>query len=75
MLFTLQWFNRRTGTNVRNQARRNAGGRFPDARVFRGWQQRLWSATARTTRTLGSEDAIIGAVEREPWKLPRDIAR
>jgi hypothetical protein len=79
--------NSRAGTAAREYALRYPGRRHPDANVFRRLEQRFRetgsvtttalvnSDRPRTVRTPANEDAIIAAVEREPWRSSRDIAR
>jgi hypothetical protein len=86
MLLTLGACNSRAGTAAREYALRYPGRRHPDANVFR-LEQRLretGSVTPTalvnagrpgTVRTPANEDAIIAAVEREPWRSSRDIER
>jgi hypothetical protein len=87
MLLTLGVCNSRAGTAAREYVLRYPGRRHPDANVFRRLEQRLRetgsvtpTATVnagrpRTVPTPANEDAIIAAVEREPWRISRDIAR
>jgi hypothetical protein len=85
MLLTLGACNRRA---ARGYALRFPGRRHPDSNVFRRLEQRLpeigsVTTTAlvnaghpRTVRTPAKEDAIIAAVEREPWRscdIPREL--
>jgi hypothetical protein len=87
MLLTLGACNSRAGTAAREYALRYPGRRHPDANVFRRLEQCLRetgsvTSTAlvnvgrpRTVRPPANEDAITAAVEREPWRSSRDIAR
>jgi hypothetical protein len=70
----------RAGTAAREYEVRYPSRRFPHANVFRRLEQRPHETgsvtpTARvnagrpqTVRTPANEDAIIVAVEREPWR-------
>jgi hypothetical protein len=87
MLLTLGACNSRAGTAAREYALRYPGRRHPNSNVFRRLEQRLRETGSvtptalvnagrpRSVRTPANEDAIIAAVEREPWRSTRDIAR
>jgi hypothetical protein len=88
MLLTLGACNSRDDTTAWEYALRYPDRRHPDANVFRRLEQRLCetgsviphtalanSGLPRTVRTPANEDAIIAALEREPWRSSRDIAR
>jgi hypothetical protein len=87
MLLTLGDCNSRAGTDSWEYALRYPCRRHPDANMFRRLEQRLRDTGSvtptalmnagrpRTVRTPANEDAIIAAVEREPWRSSRDIAR
>jgi hypothetical protein len=80
MLVTLGTCNSRAGTAAQEYALRYPGRRHPDANVFRRLEQRLRETGSvtptafvkagrpRTVRTPANVDAIIAAVEREPWR-------
>jgi hypothetical protein len=87
MLLTLGACNSRAGTAARQYALRYPGRRHPDANVFRRLEQRLRETGSLTptalvnagrpptVRTPANEDDTTAAVEREPWRSSRDIAR
>jgi hypothetical protein len=87
MLLSLGACNSRAGTAARKYALRYPGRRHPDANVFRRLEQCLRETGSvtptalvnagrpRTVRTPANEDAILAAVEREPWRSSRDIVR
>jgi hypothetical protein len=87
MLLTLGACNSRAGTAAREYALRYPGRRHLDANVFRRLEQRLHETGSvkptalmnagrpRTVRTPANEDAIISAVEREPWRSSHEIER
>jgi hypothetical protein len=77
MLVTFGTFNSRAGTAALEYALRYLVRRHPDANAFRRLEQRLRDTGSVTPRANvnASGDATVGAVEREPWRGLRDIAR
>jgi hypothetical protein len=87
MLLTLGARNSRAGTAAREYKLCYPGRRHSNANMFRRLEQRLRETGSvtptalanagrpRTVRTPANEDVIIAAVEREPWRSSRDIAR
>jgi hypothetical protein len=86
MLLTLGVCNSFAGTAAREYVLHYPGRRHPDANVFQRLEQRLRKTGSVTPTALvnaghpwivwtpANEDAIITAVEREPWRSSRDIA-
>jgi hypothetical protein len=85
MLLTLGACNSRAGTAAREYMLRYPGRHHPDTNVFRLLEQHLRETGSVTPMALvnagrpwtvwtpANENAIIAAVEREPWR--RDITR